>query len=51
MSWKKDTVDDLHALLTSGETIAVMTLADGVEKALAGEAEGGQRREVSLGID
>ena len=27
------------------------TLADGVEKALAGEAEGGQRREVSLGID
>ena len=27
------------------------TLADGVEKALAGEAEGGERREVSLGID
>ena len=27
------------------------TLADGVEKALAGEAEGGGRREVSLGID
>ena len=26
MSWKKDTVSDLHALLTSGETIAVIDI-------------------------
>ena len=26
MSWKKDTVSDLHALLTSGETIAVVDI-------------------------
>ena len=26
MSWKKDTVNDLHALLTSGETIAVVDI-------------------------
>ena len=26
MSWKKDTVNDLHALLTSGDTIAVIDI-------------------------
>ena len=26
MSWKKDTVNDLHALLTSGETLAVIDI-------------------------
>ena len=26
MSWKKDTVNDLHELLTGGETIAVIDI-------------------------